>query len=183
MMLTALDELRWSARDTHTHRWLTAMVRDVSPQQALWRPAGRANTIAATYAHIVRNQDEDMNHGFLAAAMLSEGEWRGRTGMPEGWSDSDKSEWSPDAAFDWLKLRAYGEAVGLYVIDAVDRLSGADLQNVASLSTPDHLVWTGLDVVRLTVGRHPVMHGGEIACLKGLQDLKGYVTGLDEHAE
>jgi hypothetical protein len=41
-------------------------------------------------------------------------------------------------------------------------------------------VWHGIDVVRLSVGRHPAMHGGEIACLKGLQGAKGYLKGLDE---
>jgi hypothetical protein len=39
--------------------------------------------------------------------------------------------------------------------------------------------WDGIDVSRLTVGRHVWMHGGEIACLKGLQGAAGYTAGKD----
>ena len=106
---TALDVLREEARSSH--EWLSAIVADVTPEQASWRPPGRANTIAGTYAHIVRNQDEDMNHGFLGRPMLSERDWIGRTGLPSWWDDSDKNEWEIGAPIDWLALRAYGDAV------------------------------------------------------------------------
>lgn len=162
-----------------SYEWLRAIVEDVTAEQALWRPPGRANTIAATYAHIVRNQDEDMNHGFLGQPMLSEGAWSGRTGLPASWSDPDKNEWEADAQIDWPALRAYGDAVGAWVVEAVGRLTEDDLDRVAALTTPDRPVWHGIDVVRLTVGRHVWMHGGEIACLKGLQGAKGYRSGLD----
>ena len=174
---TRLDVLRAEARASH--EWLRAIVEDVTPAQANLRPPGRANTIAATYAHIVRNQDEDMNHGFLGRPMLSEGAWRGKTGMPSWWDDSDKSEWEIDAPIDWLALRTYGDAVGAWVIEAVGELTEDDLEKVAKLTTPDRPTWFGIDVVRLTVGRHVWMHGGEIACLKGLQGEKGYRSGLD----
>jgi hypothetical protein len=174
---TRLDLLRAEARASH--EWLQAIVEDVTQDQASWRPPGRANTIAATYAHIVRNQDEDMNHGFLGRPMLSEGSWRGRTGLPSSWSDSDGNEWQLEAPIDWPALRLYGAAVGAWVIEAVDALTDDDLDRVAKLKTPDRPRWLGIDVVRLTVGRHVWMHGGEIACLKGLQGEKGYRSGLD----
>jgi hypothetical protein len=172
-----LDVLRDEARASH--EWLQAIVEDVTPEQASWRPPGRANTIAATYAHIVRNQDEDMNHGFLGMPMLGETSWLGKTGLPLSWSNSDKSEWEIGANIDWPALSAYGDAVGAWVIEAVDALTEDDLEKVAALTTPDRPRWLGVDVVRLTVGRHVWMHGGEIACLKGLQDAKGYRSGLD----
>lgn len=176
-MMTALDELRWHARETA--RWLNAIVGDITSEQAHWRPPGRANTIASTYTHIVYNQDEDMNRGYLDRPMLSETAWRGRTGLPADWVNDAANAWKPEMSFEWTALRAYGAAVGAYVIEAVDALTEADLQRVARLTTPGHPIWSGLDVVRLTVGRHPAMHGGEIACLKGLQGVKGYLTGLD----
>jgi hypothetical protein len=142
---------------------------------AAWRPPGRANTIAATYAHIVRNQDEDLNRSFLRRPMLLEGAWRGKAGLP------DCDDFAPEATFDWPALHAYGRAVGAYVIEAVDALTEDDLNVVASISTPDIAVWHGLDVVRLTVGHHIRLHGGEIACLKGLQGAKGYLSGQDTY--
>jgi hypothetical protein len=131
--MSRLEELRWQARTTH--EWLESIVSDVTPEQAGWRPQGRANTIAATYAHIVRNQDEDMNHGLLSRPMLSEGDWRGRTGLPGGWTDSDKREWELATRFDWNALRAYGRTVGAYLIEAVDALTHDDLARIAKLST------------------------------------------------
>jgi hypothetical protein len=45
---------------------------------------------------------------------------------------------------------------------------------------PERLgIWTGLDVLDLHCGKHIRMHGGEIACLKGLQGAKGYLGGAD----
>jgi hypothetical protein len=177
MNATRLDLLRAEARSSH--EWLRTIVEGVTNAQAQWRPPGRANTIAATYAHIVRNQDEDMNHGFLGQPMLSEGAWRGKTGLPASWGDSDESEWDIDAAINWSALRSYGDAVGSWLIEAVDRLTEDDLESVAKLTTPDRPRWFGIDVVRLSVGRHVWMHGGEISCLKGLQGEKGYTPGLD----
>lgn len=169
---TRLDVLRAEARSSY--KWLRAIVEGVSQEQASWRPSGNANTIAATYAHIVRNQDEDMNHGFLSQPMLSEGSWRGRTGLPSSWSDSDGSEWAIGAPIDWLALRAYGDAVGAWLISAVDALTEDDLDQVAKLTTTGRPQWYGVEVVQLSVGRHVWMHGGEIACLKGLQGETGY---------
>lgn len=174
---TRLDLLRAEVRSSS--EWLGAIVEDVSPEQAIWNPPGRANTIAATYAHIVRNQDEDMNHSFLGRPMLSEERWQGKTGLPSSWADSDGNEWTSRAPIDWLALRSYGDAVGAWVIEAVDALTEDDLDRVAKLTTADRPLWYGIDVVRLTVGRHVWMHGGEIACLKGLQGQKGYRSGLD----
>ncbi len=162
-----------------SHAWLRAIVHDVTPEQANWRPPGLANTIAAIYAHIVRNQDEDMNHSFLERPMLSEGAWRGKTGLPSSWTDSDGSEWAIDAPIDWLALRSYGDAVGAWVVEAVGELTEDDLDRVAKLTTPGRPQWLGMDVVQLTVGRHVWMHGGEIACVKGLQGEQGYRSPFD----
>jgi hypothetical protein len=35
-------------------------------------------------------------------------------------------------------------------------------------------VWKGLDIYNLHGIDHPRLHGGEIACLKGLQGAKGW---------
>jgi hypothetical protein len=171
--MNILDEFRWEARTSY--EWLEAIVREVTPEQAVWRPPGRANSIAATYTHIVRNQDEDVRRSFLHVPMLAETTFRGKTGHPE----AHGGEWAPDARFDWAALRAYGSAVGAWLIEAVDALSEEDLVKAADISTPDIPAWRGLDVVRLSVGHHVRLHGGEIACLKGLQDMKGYRTGQD----
>ena len=134
----------------------------------------RRRTIAGTYAHIVRNADEDINQRLFRRPRLDETTWRGRNGLTPGLADFD-----PAHRIQWAPLRAYGAAVAGFVIETVDALTEADLEREADLSTPDIAQWRGIDIIRLTVGHHVRMHGGEIAVLKGLQGMRGYVGGLD----
>jgi hypothetical protein len=167
-----LDEFRLQAR--LSFEWLEAIVSDVSAEQALWQPPGRANTIAASYAHIVRNIDEDVNQRLYRRPRLNEGPWLGRTGLLP-----DRSDWEQGASIDWTALREYGRAMSAFIVDAVDGMTDDDLQRAADLSTPDNPAWRGVDIIRLTVSMHVRLHGGEIACLKGIQGAKGYRSGLD----
>jgi hypothetical protein len=170
--VSVLDEFRLQARVSFA--WLESIVGDVTAEQALWQPPGRANTIAETYAHIVRNIDEDINHWLFRRPMLNEGPWKGRTGLVPG-----RSDWEQGSDIDWPALRAFGRAMGDFAIEAVDALAEDDLARVTDLSTPDIAVWHGSDIIRLTVCIHVRLHGGEIACLKGIQGAKGYLSGLD----
>ena len=167
-----LTEFRAQAR--YAFDWLEHIIADVTPEQAFWEPPGTANTIAANYAHIVRNIDEDINQRLYRRPRLNEGPWLGRTGL-----DPALADFEPGAQVDWAALRAYGRAISAFTIETLDAMTDDDLQLIADLSTPDHAVWRGVDVVRLTVSIHVREHGGEIACLKGLQELKGYRSGLD----
>jgi hypothetical protein len=174
-MITLLDEFRWEARTSYD--WLESIVSDVTAEQAAWVPPGRANTIAATYAHIVYNADEDLNYWLFKRPKLIETSWKGRAGIsaPAGGG----FDWETFAEIDWPALREYGRVIADFVTSTIDAMTEADLEIVTDLSTPDIPVWHGIDIVRLTVGHHIRMHGGEIACLKGLRGSKGYLGGLD----
>ena len=170
-MTTVLDEFRWQARNAFD--WLERIVEDITPEQALWQPPGRTNTIAETYAHIVRNVDEDVNQRLFRRPRLNEGPWRGRTGLAEGIDDFEQR------SIEWPQLREYGRAITAFIVETVDALTEDDLRRPADLSTPDIGQWYGIDIMRLSVGHHVRMHGGEIACIKGLQGAKGYCSGFD----
>jgi hypothetical protein len=66
-----------------------------------------------------------------------------------------------------------------FVIDTVKKLTDDVLNTRTDLSTTDIAVWHGIDIIRLTVGHHVRMHGGEIAVIKGLQGAKGYLGSFD----
>ncbi len=174
-MVTLLDEFRWEARTSYD--WLETIVADVTRGQAAWVPPGRANTIAATYAHIVYNADEDLNHWLFRRPKLIDTTWKSRAGIsipPGGGFD-----WETFGEIDWPALREYGRMIREFVISTIDSLTEEDLERATNLSTQDIAQWHGIDIVRLTVGHHIRMHGGEIACLKGLQGTKGYTFGQD----
>ncbi len=168
--MNVLDEFRHEARASTG--WLESIVRDVTPEQAAWQPPGQANTIASTYAHIVRNFDEDLNQRFFERPLLSDGPWHRRTGLPPG---PVAVEWEPGVVIDWQALHEYGRAMCAFIVETVDALSAEDLRRKVEMGSMFGGVWDGIDVIRLTVGRHVWMHGGEIACLKGLQGFDGYV--------
>jgi hypothetical protein len=166
--MNAIDLVRHEMRSSYT--WLEAIVGDVSPAQSAWRPEGTANSIAATYAHTMIWADVDLHRHFHGRAPLLAGDWGQRLGRRE----DDPEEWETGDAIDWRELRSYGVAVQRAVGELVASLTLDDLARKFQMHPPELGTWRGIDVYSLHVGRHIWMHGGEIACLKGLQGAQGY---------
>ena len=62
--------------------------------------------------------------------------------------------------------------------EALDKIATGARYDVilCDLMMPD---LTGMDVFDLHCNKHIRMHGGEIACVKGLQGARGYLGGVD----
>ena len=60
------------------------------------------------------------------------------------------------------------------VIRHVDGLTPEDFERRVDMSAYGLGVWKGLDVFTLHGINHPRLHGGEFACLEGLQGSEGY---------
>ena len=174
--MNAVDVIRLEAR--HSYAWLESIVADVTAEQAAWEPPGTANSIAATYAHAMISADIDLTRHFHGREPLitTEG-WAKRIGVNEMFPD----EWPKDVAIDWQLLRGYGRAATQHVLQLVAAISQADLDRKFQMMPESLGIWSGMDVYSLHGGRHIWMHGGEIACLKGLQGRKGYMGFLPEH--
>jgi len=150
-------------------------VRTVTPELAAWQPPGLANSIAATYAHTMISADVDLNRIFHGREPLIEGEWGERLGLrasfPDDWQFPE--DWS-DVAPHWETLREYGRAVHRAVVHLAETVTQADLDREFRM-LPEWLGrWKGIDVYVLHGIRHPRLHGGEIATLKGIQGVQGY---------
>ncbi len=68
--------------------------------------------------------------------------------------------------------RCVGALLGALTMDDLNRsfeMMATDAGEPTSLG-----MWRGIDIYQLHGFRHITMHGGEIACLKGLQGLDGY---------
>jgi hypothetical protein len=164
--MDALDVLRYEAR--RAYAWLETNVSDVTPEQASWRPPGTANSIAATYAHIMIWADVDLTRHFHGREPLLGGEWGRRLSL----SEQDPNEFA--AEHYWALLREYGREVHRQVVQQVGSVTVADLEREFQMMPESHGTWKGIDVYTLHGGSHVWMHGGEIACLKGLQGAQGY---------
>ncbi|MBI2912984.1 MAG: DinB family protein [Chloroflexi bacterium] len=172
--MDAIELLRYQIKGTYT--WLEMTVSDVTQEQANWRPPGVANPIGAVYAHLMITADAGFNSQLHGGMPIMATEFRGQVGLSEmphahgGWRDWSRLE------VDWKLLREYGRAVARCVERYVDALSPAELEMRVDMTAHGQGVWKGLDIYVDGIS-HPRLHGGEIACLKGLQGVLGWEQG------
>jgi hypothetical protein len=174
--MDALELLRIQVRGAY--EWLEITLNDITPEMVKWQPPGLANSIGVTYAHLVFTADFDVNSRFHGGMPVAATEFKGDIGLSElfpggfGWE-----ELSRRLQVDWPKLRKYGAAVHRSIEKRLEALSPRELDTPVDMSVHGLGMWTGLDIYNLHGIDHPRLHGGEIACLKGLQGVPGWQTG------
>jgi hypothetical protein len=161
------------------HQFLEGTMADVTPEQAHWLPPGLANPLGASYAHVVTSEDMIVNGMVQQAAPLCATSWAGRTGLSEpmpvpGPEWEQYGPWARRVRIDLDALRAYAQAVYANSDAYLATLTPDDLDRPMDLSNVGvgqvNLGWV---LSNLVVGHvHDLM--GEIACLKGLQGVRGY---------
>ena len=163
--------VRSNVSDAH---WLLEhVVSEVAEEQLHWAPPGTANTIAATYAHVVGSEDAFVQETLLEGMALAKSAWAGRSGIsrPILRRGSDWFQWSRRVRVDLGAARAYAAAV-YAATDAY--LAGLDADALAlppSAPVPggQPLSW----LINNLLVEHAALHAGEIAVLRGLQGLRG----------
>ena len=169
-----LELIRYESKTAYA--WIENIVNDVTHAEANWQPPGTANSIAATYAHALISADVDLNRHFLGRTPIISGEWGARVGLHDLFPD----DFARTGEIHWDELHKYGTEVARCVGALVDALTLDDLnRNFEMMATdagrPVSLgIWSGIDIFQLHGWTHIRMHGGEIACLKGLQGLTGF---------
>ena len=180
--MDAIELLRFQVRLTWD--WLDVTVSDVTEEQANWQPLGVANSIAATYAHTMIAADEDFNKVMAGGQMLVYTTWSERCGLSElppdevwGWG-----EWGKRMHMDLAAFRGYAAAVRETVEEWLGRITPELLASDVDMTPFGLGVWKGLEFYNLHV-HHPRIHGGEIACLKGLQGASAWPTPMPKRAK
>jgi hypothetical protein len=172
-----VDTLALIRHETNAaYAWLDNIVSDINHAQANWQPPGTANTIAATYAHALISADVDLNRHFYGRTPIISGEWGSRVGLHDLFPD----DFASNGEIRWNDLHQYGIEVTRYVGTLVEALTLDELSRDFEMMATDAGepvslgTWKGIDIYRLHGWSHIRMHGGEIACLKGMQGLTGY---------
>ena len=171
--MDAIEILCYQIRQTWD--WLDLTVSDLTDVQANWQPPGIANSIGASYAHTIIAADEDFNKVLAGGKMFLYSTWVDRCGLselpPEGqW---DWQAWGKSLSMDLPAFREYAAAVRAVVEGWLDRLTPELLARDVDMTPFGLGIWTGLELFNLHV-HHPRIHGGEIACLKGMQGALGW---------
>jgi hypothetical protein len=170
--VTELDVLGRQARTAW--EWFEVTVSDVTAEQANWWPPGTANSIGTTYLHVVINTDVEINRLIFRREPLVESGWGGDIGQGAPYDREQFDRWVRHVAIDWVVLREYGRAVHEAFVDSLDDLTEANLEMPVDMTRSGLGMWKGRDLYELHGSNHPRIHGGEIACLKGLQGSKGW---------
>jgi hypothetical protein len=170
--LTEVDVLR--RQSLKSWRWLEDTVNGVAAEQANWWPPGTANSIGATYLHVVINADVEINRLILQREPLVE-QWSGEVGQPLPYNSQRFDRWVRRGPVEWEMLRRYGRAVGALVLETVERITEAQLDMPVDMRRAGLGMWQARELIELHGVEHPMQHGAEIAVLKGLQGAVGHL--------
>jgi hypothetical protein len=174
--MDALELLRKQVRETYA--WLEMTLEDISEEQANWRPPGTANSIGAVYAHAIIAADSGLSTQIRGVMPIMASEYQGKVGISEiAPFGRDWGEWARSVRVEWALLRRYGDDVRRRIVDYVDSATDDDLVKKIDMTFAELGVWAGLDLFNLHGNNHIRIHGGEIACLKGLQGRRGWSQG------
>lgn len=176
--MDTIDLLRYQVRQCYA--WLEMTVGDITQEQAVWQPPGVASPIGAVYAHLAITADFDVNTRLCGEMPVSAKEFKGNFGVSEMQPNGfDWKDWASRVEIEWPVLHSYGQAVFRSIDARLDSLTEEDLKKEVDMRpSADHLgVWPALDIYNLQGINHPYLHGGEIACLKGMQGASGWTQG------
>ena len=121
--------------------------------------------------------DVDINRYFLnGQPIICNEPWKERVGLSDPFPDNFQS----NGDINWVELRVYVSEFERFMGELVDSVTMTELDRSVEMgSTKDGKpvslgAWKGVDFIALHGWTHVRMHGGEIACLKGLQGGEGY---------
>jgi hypothetical protein len=169
-----LDALTEGVLDCHL--WLAATFADVSEEQALWQPPGKANPIAAVYAHVLVGADGALNGLLTPSRPLFAAGTAAEIGLSALPVRGDWYEWARGLRVDMGLLRIYAEAVRENWATFLASLAPTDIDRVVDLSVWGMGTRTLAQFLVVQI-EHFSGHCGEIAALKGMQGATGYRPG------
>ena len=145
-------------------------VKGLTPEQAAWKPAPKANPISFIFWHFMRVED-DIIQGFQGKPSVWESEkWHAKLGMEA--KDSgvgfDETKVGNIAALPLPKLLEYAHHVVKSVEGYLESLNEVELDRVHDPNRPRRTIATTL---RAFVIAHGWWHDGEIKYLKGMQGM------------
>jgi hypothetical protein len=158
----------------HFHEYLEVTMEGVTDEHAHWVPPGAANPIGAIYAHVIFNEDDAIQRILQGRQPLAETVWVGRSGANGGvpLGVTDWADWARRTRFEVRRLREFAKAVYAATDDYLAIWSESDMVRQVDLSRDGFGIQPAIFVPHVLLA-NVAIHTGEIACLKGIQGLRG----------
>jgi len=132
-----------------------------------WQPPGTANRISDLYFHVVTSQDSRIHKSFQDKPTLWESGWHSKMGLgPE-----PKWEAFAQGSCELETALQYGAAAQEALLDYLSSIQPDGLDKPLGFQIMGQDMTVGSMLILMML--HKGGHGGEIACLKGIQGLKG----------
>lgn len=169
---------------TRSHRFVERIMAPVTPEQAHWAPPGSlVNSLGDNYAHLLLGEDLVINGPVKGLTPLFASSWASKTGLstlpPLPSTDTlglpSWRAWSTQVAIDLSMLRSYAQATYAATEEYLVALSDEQLGQTVDLSWMDLGVRPVQSILSSVIVGHSYSHAREIACLKGLQGVQGYL--------
>ena len=166
------------------HQYIEGIIATVTPEQAHLHPPGTVvNSLGGNYAHLLVIEDLVINAILKGGAPFFASSWAGKTGMstlpplptPETPGLPSWQEWSTQVDIDLNALRSYAQATYAATEEYLASLSDEQLRQLVDLSGVGLGIPTVQWILSVVIVGHVYAHGGEIACLKGLQGIQEYI--------
>ncbi len=162
------------------HTVLESTMEGVTNDHAAWMPPGKAQTVGASYAHVVLSEDMIVNGMLSGQAPLFAATWAGKNGVSEpmpmpgpDW-ESRYHGWTQSVKVDIPAMREYAKAVYANTDEYLSSLTPDDLDRTIDLSGVGMGQMDLAGTLSLMVVGHTNNLRGEISAIKGTQGLKGY---------
>jgi hypothetical protein len=159
------------------HEALEGTMEGVTDEVASFMPAGTANPIAGTYAHLVFSEDSFIHSFLKKSPPLFETTFKDNTGAsethPMEWEVA-YPKWLKEVKVDVNKFNEYAKAVFADSEEYVASLTDEDLEKDVDMSAFGMGERKTYDFIANIINGHITSIMGEISVLKGIQGLKGY---------
>lgn len=162
------------------HTVLEGTIEGVTNDHAAWMPPGKAQSVGASYAHVVLSEDMLVNGMFSGQTPMFVTNWMGKNGISEpmpmpgpDWETTYRG-WTQRVKVEMPTLREYAKAVYAKTDEYLASLTPDDLDRTIDLSSANMgQMNLGGALSMLALG-HVNNLAGEISAIKGTQGLKGY---------
>lgn len=159
------------------HSALEQTMEGVTDEVAHFMPPGKANPIAGTCAHLIFSEDMFIHNFLKKDKPLLETTFKGKTGAsethPMEWEVA-YPKWLKEVKVDMEKFQEYAKAVFAASEEYVSTLTDEDLEKGVDMSAFGMGEKKVHDFIANLISGHAYSIMGEVAVLKGIQNLKGY---------
>lgn len=152
-------------------RILQSALAGLPQEMVVVQPPGTANSIGATLAHVVLDEDWLLSQAIGEPLLYTGKGFDRKIGLAAPAGPFVTEEWARGVKLELAPFMEYASAVFARTESAIASFSPESMERAVDLGTGTSM--TGLLTVGIIALNHVSFHAGEIAALKGTMNLKG----------